>query len=55
MARAGLYGRDLALTMLRALPRVCLANLKPNAKKKVSFLKIQKTSNQIFLIYLISK
>ncbi|XP_011506544.1 PREDICTED: 39S ribosomal protein L15, mitochondrial [Ceratosolen solmsi marchali] len=34
MARAGLYGRELALTMLRALPRVCLANLKPNAKKK---------------------
>ncbi|OXU23596.1 hypothetical protein TSAR_006794 [Trichomalopsis sarcophagae] len=30
MAQSGLVGRELALTMLRVLPRVCLGNLRPN-------------------------
>ncbi|KAJ8680937.1 hypothetical protein QAD02_016724 [Eretmocerus hayati] len=35
MASKGLHGRDLALSMLRVLPRVCLANLQnPGAKQR---------------------
>ncbi|XP_014210960.1 39S ribosomal protein L15, mitochondrial [Copidosoma floridanum] len=35
MAHVGKQGRELALTMLRALPRVCLANItNPGSKKK---------------------
>ena len=35
---AGKHGRDLALSMLRTLPRVCLANIRdnPGSKQPVS-------------------
>lgn len=56
MAAAGKGSRDLALTMLRSLPRVCIGNLRanPGVLKKVYFNNIINIENYVNTMIFVS-